>query len=116
MYIVLSTVQHYSILSIFLVQIQRNNDKRCKNRDNDGIRKSFCVKCVYIKKRRKGKKVYIVVLISIFSFQIFGNTTTRRTIIYFHHLSVSLNLRLLHLILLDLFVMEFIFDIQLTMN
>ena len=104
MYIVLSTVQHYSILYlyIFLVQIQRNNDKRCKNRDKTTAFEKAFVSSVCIKKE-KVTKIYIVVLISIFSFQIFGNTTRRTIYIYFHH-SVSLNLRLLHLILLVIYL------------
>ena len=61
MYIVLSTVQHYSILYIFLVQIQRNNDKRCKNRDKTTAFEKAFVSSVCIRKE-ESKKKYIVCL------------------------------------------------------
>ena len=58
MYIVLSTVQHYSILYlyIFLVQIQRNNDKRCKNRDKTTAFEKAFVLSVCIRKKEESKK------------------------------------------------------------
>ena len=59
-YIVLSIVQHYSILYFiyFLVQIQRNNDKRCKNRDKTTAFEKAFVSSVCIKKEESKKYIY----------------------------------------------------------